>query len=427
MADDFARLLAPCKNAVERYVFYKLPCRQDGEDVLQEVYLAAARNLGQLRDEGKFKPWILAIATNRVKAFYRAMGMAVQVPYADALIERPREGRGVIRAVRDTLADVPEADRALLRMAYWEGRPLAEIAAALDVPLGTVKSRLHAARARFRALYPYPPAKSKGGISMSDNTNKKPLPDILPEVSIRRLGAAKEAFLQELLGWFTVPRMGERVRWAIYDYPARSRSESYEMEAVCPCVIHGVEGVAIRWQETLTDGTPGLSGMDVGQLTDSHCRYLAVGREEEGVKRLSTFLDDDFTTLYRYAIGEDNCGLDVRLPSRGLIAATEAGYACPEAAELFDTVGRYEVRIGQRVFDTALIVYMERGPEGGVLSENYTDAQGRCVLNRRFNADDWRLANYGSPWQERLPENERILVNGETFVHWYDSVSDYAL
>ena len=61
-----------------------------------------------------------------------------------------------------------------------------------------------------------------------------------------------------------------------------------------------------------------------------------------------------------------------------------------------------------------------------VVSEQYIDQKGRTVLWRRFNRDDWAMESFGGGlWSERLPDNERLTVNGETYVHWYDCVSDY--
>ena len=63
-----------------------------------------------------------------------------------------------------------------------------------------------------------------------------------------------------------------------------------------------------------------------------------------------------------------------------------------------------------------------------IVSEDYIDESGRTVLWRRFNRDDWALKHFGpQTWSERLPENERLTVNGQTFVHWYDCVSDHVL
>ena len=61
------------------------------------------------------------------------------------------------------------------------------------------------------------------------------------------------------------------------------------------------------------------------------------------------------------------------------------------------------------------------------LTEQYIDINGRTVLWRRFNGDTWAINRFGERWSEMLPENERIFVNGETYVHWYDSITDYIL
>ena len=63
----------------------------------------------------------------------------------------------------------------------------------------------------------------------------------------------------------------------------------------------------------------------------------------------------------------------------------------------------------------------------GVLSEQFLDKNGRTVLWRRYNRDDWAIKHYKKPWREQLPENDRLFVNGEVYVHWYDCITDYIL
>ena len=63
-----------------------------------------------------------------------------------------------------------------------------------------------------------------------------------------------------------------------------------------------------------------------------------------------------------------------------------------------------------------------------VASEQYVDQNGRTVLWRRFNRDDWAIDRFGGkPWSVKFPDNERITINGQTYVHWYDCISDYIL
>lgn len=59
--------------------------------------------------------------------------------------------------------------------------------------------------------------------------------------------------------------------------------------------------------------------------------------------------------------------------------------------------------------------------------KNYIDKNGRTVLKRRFNQNNWAFERYGKKWTEQLPENERMMVDGEIYVHWYDCISDYIL
>jgi len=63
----------------------------------------------------------------------------------------------------------------------------------------------------------------------------------------------------------------------------------------------------------------------------------------------------------------------------------------------------------------------------GAVTEQYLDKNGRTILWRRFNRDDWAIDRFGKRWSEQLPENERLTINGDTYVHWYDCITDYIL
>ena len=91
-----------------------------------------------------------------------------------------------------------------------------------------------------------------------------------------------------------------------------------------------------------------------------------------------------------------------------------------------DIVGRYTVTVGGKAYDTVCVMDIQCFNDG-VASEQYLDPNGRTVLWRRFNHNDWARHRYGKPWTEILPDNERLTVNGETYVHWYDCISDYIL
>ena len=71
-----------------------------------------------------------------------------------------------------------DKDKQILYLFFWKELPQAEIAKQLDIPVGTVKSRLYTAKQNFKNKYPYYTDVSKGENSM------KKLPEFIPEYNI---------------------------------------------------------------------------------------------------------------------------------------------------------------------------------------------------------------------------------------------------
>jgi len=57
--------------------------------------------------------------------------------------------------------------------------------------------------------------------------------------------------------------------------------------------------------------------------------------------------------------------------------------------------------------------------------EAYLARSGRTVLFRRYNGRLWKTKDK-PPWDERFPDHNRVVINGVTFVHWYDCLTDLA-
>ena len=258
------------------------------------------------------------------------------------------------------------------------------------------------------------------------------MPEYLPDYQIKK--AEGEPFAvcwEEIMGWLIVPKPGEAISWAMYDFPKRRRTEQCDMKVVGKAMVHGIEGVEIEAVEYDPMNCNRIDGADVAkrrfvaQLTDTHCRYLAECHEEDGVKMLYTFLDgDDF--LQSWGFGEDNCGNETHIAPKGLIRKDGNVIVTAKRPFMLDVVGRYAVQINGKTYDTVCVI--DAGAyEEGVVTEQYLDRNGRTVLWRRFNRNDWMQESYKRPWIELLPENERMTVDGETFVHWYDCISDHIL
>ncbi|MBQ8396610.1 MAG: RNA polymerase sigma factor [Clostridia bacterium] len=420
--EPFEALMEAHRGAVERFVKFRLPAT-DADDVLQEVWLTAYQKRDDLRSPATAKAWLLSIARSRCTDHFRAKAKRMEIPL-DALTESAlsygRQGVTVREVVRDTLDRLGGVERQVLYLYYFRGLPQAEIAERLNVPLGTVKSRLNRAKAQFREAYPYPPNERKGENEMTK------LPNMMPDYTITRLEEAPFSVRhEELAGMMIVPKCGETLIFGMYDFPQKTLSGYYVMRATGEVEIHGIRGVEIQ-SAYYEQGKTVEESTIFAQLTEDFCRYLGgVHMDVQGVRKIVTFLDQDFADAY--AIGKNNCGLPVVRVPHGQIVQTEEGLLAQLDDDVSDIVGRYSVRLGARVYDTIRVVDIELTKNGAMLCEYYLDQAGRTILWRRFNRDDWAIARYGRPWTEQLPDNGRLTVNGETYVHWYDCITDYIL
>ena len=425
--DEFSALLSQWRRPVERYVHFRIASQADAEDVLQEIFLTAYRRFDALRDRQAFLAWILAIARSKCLDYFRAKARQMEIPLEIREEMAPtgmRHGRAPVSVVRETLSSMADREKQILWLYYFQNLPQADIAKRLNIPVGTVKSRLYAAKASFRLAYPYPPRTVKGEICMTKLYEKLPSYTITP--------SEKEPFevrCEEMIDWMIVPRAGEKLKWGLYEQPGGVRTEWCEMEVVGKAEVHGIEGVEIRAVQYNTENYYRTGAIDraertfIVQLTDTHCRTLAESHVENGVRKCYTFLDGD-PFLNNWGYGEDNCGREVEIRQKGTLKCEGRTVTSANAGETMDVVGRYTVSIGGKEYDTISVLDACTFNDC-IASETYLDKEGRTVLWRRFNRDDWAMKHFGpQKWSERLPENERLIINGQVYVHWYDCVTD---
>jgi RNA polymerase sigma-70 factor (ECF subfamily) len=129
----------------------------EAEDAFQATFLVLARRAGTIRDRDRVAVW-LARTARRIAV--RSRGEALQ----REAVERRRDGvdgtapvaAALVAAesselVRAEVERLPEDDRRLMRLTYWQGKTYEEVAALLSWPVGTVRSRLSRARQRLRS------------------------------------------------------------------------------------------------------------------------------------------------------------------------------------------------------------------------------------------------------------------------------------
>ncbi len=422
--DEFEKLLEAERVPVERFVRFRLSARADADDVLQEVYLAACQKFHQLKNKDAFKPWLISIARNKCNDYFRGKAEQYEIPIdemTEGELADSRYGVSVVSTVRETLDLLGDKDKQILYLYYWKALPQADIARRLNIPVGTVKSRLHTAKQKFKRKYPYHSEALKGEYTM------KKLPEFIPAYKIEASDKAPFSVKwEELMGWFLVPKLGEKLSWGMYDMPSRKCSHIYDMLVTGKARVHGIEGVELTAREApYSDKKDVISRTFVAQLTDTHCRYLATIRNDGGVRNYITFLDGD-EFMSNWGFGIDNCGNETDLAAKGDIRRVGSEVTSADKDFLLDIVGRYTVTIGGKRYDTVCVMDIETY-NSGVVSEQFLDKNGRTILWRRYNRDDWAIDRYQKKWSEQLPENDRLTINGVTYIHWYDCITDYIL
>lgn len=422
--DDFEKLLNAERVSVERYVRFRLHAREDAEDVLQEVYLTSYQKFSQLKNRDSFKAWLISIARNKCNDYYRRKAALFEIPL-DVLTEKElsdsRYGISEVYVVRDTWERLGDKDKQILYLYFWKEMPQTEIARLLHIPIGTVKSRLHTAKQHFKNKYPHHTEHLKG------ERNMKKLPEKMPAYTIE--ANAEKPFSvkwEELMGWFLVPKPGETLSWGMYEMPSRECSHIYDMKVTGKAKVHGIEGVELTAREaSYSNKDEVINRTFVAQLTDTHCRFLAAVRTDEDVRNYITFLDGD-EFIPRWGFGENNCGNETNLSPKGDILRNGTDITYRDQKFLLDIVGRYKVTINGKSYDTVCVMTTD-AYNCGTLSEQFLDRNGRTILWRRFNRDDWAIDRYKKKWSEQLPENEKLIVNGIPYVQWYDCITDYIL
>ncbi len=426
--DPFEALLSSARTSVERWVRSRLSNTADAEDILQETWLAAFQGFHELRSPDAFLPWILGIARRKYADWYRA-----QIRRKEVLLDHLPERTDDLpedNAVEETLNTLPERDRLMLRLFYQEMLSQKQISVKLQIPEGTVKSRMSAARNRFRSAYPYPP---KGEMMMKQNPLI--LPETLPEYSIVwKSESAFPVLCEEMMGWFIIPKPGEKLVWGMYDLPSRKLDVSYEIAVTGPASVHGLDGVAIRAkviqpQPTISENDLMRDAVDastggqeewrfIAQEKDGYTRFLSAEHIEGEQRTLTTFLDGD-AFMDNWGFGDDNCGSPIHLEPSGKIQRNGTVLTTREEKAFMDVVGRCDLTLDGLHHETVCVMDFGMYSEG-IISEQYLNREGRTVLWRRFNRDDWAMDRYGKKWSELLPGNEQLMVNGQRYVHWYD-------
>lgn len=169
--DAFAEIIEIYKNSIYQLCFRMLGNRHEAEDMAQEAFIRAYVNINSFNQDLKFSTWLFRIATNlcidRIRKkkpdYYLdaevsgtdGLTMYSQLASDSPLPEKELESLELQETVQKEIMNLPEKYRSVIVLKYIEELSLNEISEILDMPLGTVKTRIHRGREALRQQLRY--------------------------------------------------------------------------------------------------------------------------------------------------------------------------------------------------------------------------------------------------------------------------------
>ncbi len=154
--DEIAALLEPLIPALRRYAFALIGDHEGADDLVQETLERALSRWHLRRRDGNLRAWLFTIERNLFVTGLRKKRRGVQIADIEDInsiaASMPPANLPHTRDILSALASLPEEQSSVLLLAGVEDFSYEEVAQILDIPIGTVMSRLSRGRARLREL-----------------------------------------------------------------------------------------------------------------------------------------------------------------------------------------------------------------------------------------------------------------------------------
>ena len=423
---SFEALLNKYRVVVERYINFRLPSTFDADDVIQETYYAAYIGFEKLRNKELFKPWILSIARNQCNLWFRKK-YGNELISLDTIPDIADTDTTEDNTAYQVLNLLPKESAELLKLTV-QGYKQIDIAKRLNIPIGTVKSRLHYARKQFRSMCT--PEQilmfEKGRKNMAKKDYTCGFPEDMPALILKEssrpffeVKCADESFI--------VPIVGNKNSEGTY------RRNKLALVSTCyvpkAAMIHEVAGVKIR-RDTYNIRAGKLYKNEkiwFSQLTDEYIRDLATidcdGDEDDDFPTsIYTFLEEDYDVIVN---GND------RVHGRPLLIKENPPKIVDDKIHIDEyniryTMGVFDVTIGERTFETIKFIRVQNNNN---ITENYVDTNGRLVFMRWYESVDCieQTEWYTDDFKQHIANNPKLIVNDIEYRLVETRISEYAL
>lgn len=151
-ASAFEELVGRWQRKLLRHALHLTADRDGASDVVQEAWFAIVRGIGRIDDPARFPAWAYRIVTHKAADWIRKKQRRKTVEETVEPVSSDDAPSEEVDALRAALRTLPRDARVVLSLHYLDGLSVRGIAAALDVPEGTVKSRLYNARNKLEQV-----------------------------------------------------------------------------------------------------------------------------------------------------------------------------------------------------------------------------------------------------------------------------------
>jgi RNA polymerase sigma-70 factor (ECF subfamily) len=160
--DAFSTLVTRHKNDIYRFIFYRLQDVEQAADLTQDVFVKLFQSAERYIPSGKFKSWLLRIAHNlcideyRKKKYLRHISLEQEPRLVSRMVDTSQESTHRAEhhelqvLLTEGLQRLPAIYREALTLCQYQGLRYHEIAEIQNCPVGTVKSRIHAAMKQLK-------------------------------------------------------------------------------------------------------------------------------------------------------------------------------------------------------------------------------------------------------------------------------------
>lgn len=148
--DKFIEEIKANRNQMYMVALSILKNAEDAEDIVQEALLAAYEKLYTLKNDDKFKSWMMRIVVNQAKMHIRKNNKIVYMEHVEDLVEKYAEEKDEDQNIWELVLSLKSKLSTVVILYYEQNYSIHEISRIMGIPPGTVKSRLSKARALLK-------------------------------------------------------------------------------------------------------------------------------------------------------------------------------------------------------------------------------------------------------------------------------------